>query len=88
MNDPTEQFMYTGKSQSDLSVNAANESCAFSTPVKSRVSSGLPWAETMEQEMLNSEGSMEVEHPACKELRGYLNCLPSRKSLTSVYPRG
>ena len=40
----------------------------FSTLLESRVSSGLSWAETMEQEeTLNPAGSMEVEEAAGEE---------------------
>ena len=40
----------------------------FSTPLESRVSSGMSWAETMEQEETsNPEGSMEVEEAAGEE---------------------
>ena len=41
---------------------------SFSTPLESRVSSGLSWAETMEQEETsNPDGSMEVEEAAGEE---------------------
>ena len=41
---------------------------SFSIPLESRVSSGLSWAETMEQEETsNPEGSMEVEEAAGEE---------------------
>ena len=41
---------------------------SFSTPLESRVSSGLSWAETMEQEETsNPDGSMEVEEVAGEE---------------------